>query len=196
MDNRNPEDTGAEQLTANPKLLRVAQHYAAQAGGGKMPNRKCFRPEDLHWLFGHFYTVDILRGGADYRFGFCGPFWVAMYNLDPTGTLLSEMEACGRFKGLRGMYATSASTRIPYYCNGHLLWPNQKAVFHERVTVPFSNDSGEASMLLVAAQCDRSLSDVLLAKGFGEPNLILGANVPVSQLRPRCESPDPAQRSA
>jgi hypothetical protein len=165
---------------ANSKLLRLAQYYETRTSGAPMPRRKLFHPNELSWLFGYFYTVDVLRN--DYRFGFIGPFWVAMYNYDPMGVKLSEMENCGRMKALRPMYDDAIAQKQSNYCVGRMVWPNGKSILHERITVPFSDDNGEPSMLLVAAQCDRSLPEAMLRKGFGEPRLELGGIVHPAQL--------------
>jgi hypothetical protein len=160
-----------EKPFANAKLLRLAKYYEALGGGTAMPSKKFFHPDELSWLFGHFYTVDVLPN--DYRFGFIGPFWAAMYSFDPMGTRLSEMEACGRLRALRTMYDDAVTMKQSNYCIGRMIWPNGKSILHERITVPFAGAKGEPAMLLVAAQCDRNVTDALLYKGFGEPRLEL-----------------------
>jgi hypothetical protein len=164
------QDTPAD---LHPPLQRVEQYWAQLADGRPMPSRKDFHPHDLHWLFGHFYTVDILRGGADYRFGYVGDFWKALYASDLSGLLLSECEAFGKLMVLRASYDEAIRDRRPCYRTGRIVWPDQRSVHHERLTVPFAGDGGEPSMLLVAAQCDRSIGELMRYIGRREPQLIL-----------------------
>jgi|GEM_PF-1312669 hypothetical protein len=161
----------AEPGHANTNLIRVVRYYSAMTGGKPMPHRDCFQPIDLHWLFGHFYTVDILNGGADYRFGYSGPFWSVIYGIDLSGRRMSEMDNLLFAQDLRALYDPVVAQRRPGYYRCRLSWQNGRYIAHERVTIPFAGDDGLPSMLLVAAQYDRKISEVLCSKGCGLPRL-------------------------
>lgn len=181
---------------ANANLLRVIRYFASMTGGKPMPHYSCFRPNDLHWLFGHFYTVKVLDGGTDYRIGFCGPFWALMYGSDMTGCRLSELEACGRMRALRPVYNAVVAARHPSYCVGRMTWRGGQSIDHERVTIPFADDDGNPALLLVAAQCNRELSEVLQAKGCGEPILELGEACHPDELQSSSHNSNSSLRSA
>lgn len=188
------EPARPERINAN--LIRVARYFASMTGGRPMPHYSCFRPNDLHWLFGHFYAVRVIDGGADYRFGFYGPFWALMYGSDFTGRRLSELESCGRLKSLRAIYDNVVALRRPCYCVGRMIWRGGQTVDHERVTIPFADDEGNPAMLLVAAQCNRDIADVLQAKGCGEPTLELGEISHPEEFQSSSHSSNSSLRSA
>jgi hypothetical protein len=159
-------------------LARVEEYSRQLACGRAMASRKDFHPNDLHWLFGHFYTADVLGAGADYRFHYVGDFWKTIYCLDLTGLTLGEIEACGRLKVLRASFDAVLASGKPSYRTGSLVWPDRKVIRHERLTVPFADESGAISMLLVAAQCDRGIGELMRYIGRREPQLMLDEIIP------------------
>jgi hypothetical protein len=154
-------------------IARLAKHCEALAGTRQMPHRQDLRPSELTWLLGRIYLIDVLDGGADYRFRLFGIFWEKMYGADLTGQRLSELEAAGRLAALRGGYDTVMKTRLPLFQPGKLIWPNEKSIGYERLLIPFSDDDGQVSLIMGAAGCDVSHGDLVLHKGKGLPRLVL-----------------------
>ena len=163
------------KASARADILRLARHCDALAGTHEMPLRRDLRPADVTWLLGRIYLIDVLDGGADYCFRLFGIFWEKMYGSDLTGQRLSEIEAAGRLTALRGDYDTVLAARAPFFHPGKLVWPNQKSIHYERLLIPFSDDSGQVSLILAAAGCDVSLDDLVLHRGRGQelPRLVL-----------------------
>lgn len=159
----------------NPNLLRLALHYAALSKSRTMPSRDRFHADDLHWLYGCFYTVDVLHEDHDYRFGYCGPCWKMFYGLDLSGKRLSEIEYAPQLHRRRADFDAVCAARRPGYCNGHLQWPDGYRIRYERLTIPFSGTQlqahDQASMLLVAAQCEIPVGDVLRYNAHGRPQV-------------------------
>lgn len=180
---------------ANANLLRVFRHYDALRGAAAMPHRSCFRPIDLHWLFGQFYAVEILRDG-DYRFGYCGPLWALMYGVDRAGKRLSEMEAFDQAQNLRPLYDAAVASRRPHWHRCRLVWRGGQTFAHERVTIPFAGDNGDPALLLVVAQCGRDISEALRDKGYGVPRLEIDTEIDIDTLQSPIQSINSSRRSA
>lgn len=162
-----------DKKTVSSNLLRFAKYCDGLAGGAELPHRDAFAIGDVHWLFGFIVTADVLEDGRDYRYATAGDFWKVAMNFDLSNTRLSELEACGRLTNVRPNYDAARQARAPRYRTARLTWPDRKFIRYERLVVPFAGDDGAVSMLVVAAQCDKSFEELLAYKGTGEPRLVL-----------------------
>lgn len=154
----------------HPNLLRLMRHYAH---GGHMPKRQQFRPEELYWLYGYYYVVDVL-GGGDYRFGYCGHCWQLFYGIDLTGERLSEVEEHHpQLKLRRVEFDTVVADRHPSYSTGHMHWQDGNQASFHRLIIPFSGENGAPSMLIVAAQSNITPTQLLHYKIHGNPKIDL-----------------------
>lgn len=176
MNIRAPTGRPDDQKQIHPQLLRLALHFAALSKSKYMPARDRFHADDLHWLYGSFYTVDVLNGGADYRFGYCGPSWKMFYGIDLSGKRLSEVEYAPQLLRRRTDFDAIVAARRPGYSTGHLQWPDGYIIRYERLTIPFSGTDpathDHATMLLVAAQCEIPAGDVIRYNIHGRPHVL------------------------
>lgn len=162
------------EVLAHPDLIRLARHCEDLAGPAQLPRREDFNPAPiLRYLFGRLYMVDVIDGGADYRFRLFGMFWQTIYGRNLAGERLSEIEATGNLLSLRPHYNACVAKRAPVFRPGKLVWPDRQAIAYQRLLIPFSECDGGVSMLLCAAHCDISLEDLCLFQGSGMPQLVL-----------------------
>ncbi|MGB8601114.1 MAG: hypothetical protein WCD42_02845 [Rhizomicrobium sp.] len=157
----------------HPNLLRLAQHFTRHAKQGFMPRRDAFQQDELSWLYGYYYVVDVLEDGRDYRFGYCGHCWQLFYGMDLTGERLSEVESYPHLKGRRADYDAVIHARHPAYAVGILQWPGGSQAHFHRIIIPFANEHGAPSMLLVAAQSEIAPSQLLENKVHGNPRILV-----------------------
>jgi hypothetical protein len=162
-----------DKSTVNAKLLRFAKYCDDLAFGAEMPLRSAFEVRNAHWLFGFITTLDVLEGGGDFRFTYCGDFWKVALNYDMTGWRLSEAEACGRLVGLRPNYDAAIKARAPRYRFGKWVWPDGRFVRIERLVVPFAGENGEVAMIAATAQCEKSFAEIVTYNASGVPRLVL-----------------------
>jgi hypothetical protein len=128
-------------------------------------------------MFGRLYIVDVLDGGADYRFRLFGAFWHTVYGRNLTGARLSEIEASGNLLALRPHYDECVAKRSLAFKPGRLVWPNKQVIAFQRLLIPFSKDSYGVSMLLCGAYCEIPYEDICLFQGAGVPQLVLDESV-------------------
>ena len=189
----------SEPQQIHPNLLRLALHFAALSKNKYMPTREHFCPDELHWLFGCFYTVDVLDGGEDYRFGYCGPCWKMFYGMDLSGKRLSEIEYAEQLHRRRADFDAIIAARRPGYSTGQLQWPNGHTIHYERLTIPFSGTSpharDNATMLLVAAQSEIPVQDVFHYNIHGVPHVVDEDRVWPPFFQSHVHSPNIAIRS-
>lgn len=162
-----------DKSRVSPALMRFADYCEALAGGAGMPPAAAFELSAVHWLFGYVVLADVIDGGRDYRYSYSGDFWKATLNYDLAGCRLSELEAVGRLTNFRNHYDKVVATQAPRYRTARMTWPDGKIVRYQRLVVPFAGENGEASMLVIAAQSDKSFAELMAYKATGEPKLEL-----------------------
>jgi hypothetical protein len=167
-----------DQSKISPEILRFAHHCSHLAGGAAMPKCGSFHPRDVPWLFGCVTTIDVLDGGRDYRFSFCGDLWRVMLNYDMMGWRLSEAEACNRLTTVRPNYDAATGARSPRYRFGRWSWPDGQAIRYERLIVPFANDEGNVAMLALAVHSMEPLGEAFAGNRSGQPTLELECSTP------------------
>lgn len=168
-----------DQSTVHPNLIRFARYCENLAAGDDMPPARLFEVRDAPWLFGFIAVADVLGSGADYRYSFAGDFWRVMLNYRMDGVRLSELEECGRFPNVRSNYDAALRYRAPRYRSARMTWPDGKYFRYERLVTPFSDEEGGVGCLVIAAQCDRSMQDLMTYRGAGEAKLTLEITAPV-----------------
>jgi hypothetical protein len=139
------------RVSAHPDLVRLARHCAAMAGERNMPQRRSLDPQEVVWLLGRIFLLDVLEGGADYRYRLFGSAMAMVYGEDLTGRRLSELGRDGFESAMRADYDAVVATRAPLFRRGDLLWPGKEYVGVERLLVPLSDDDRTVSMILGAA---------------------------------------------
>jgi hypothetical protein len=168
-----------DRSIVSPGLLRFAKFCDDLAASDPMPHRDRFHVREVPWLFGFLTVVDVLEGGRDYRFSYCGDFWKVTLNADMSGCRLSEAESCSQLSANRPNYDAAVKARAPRYRFGRWIWPNKHFIRIERLIVPFCDDDGEVSMLVIAGHCEktyREIHDDCLA--YGAPRLELETSTP------------------
>ncbi len=156
---------------APPDFVEFANYCDLLSGGRLMPREQDFNITDVPWLFGRLYLINVLEGGADYRFDAFGIFWQAIYGEDLTGHRLSFLEAASdSLQALRSQLDRIVATCAPVLNVGRLVWPEQVIVF-DRLSIPFSADGVNVSKIVVAAHYDDYTEDMVFRRGEGVPKL-------------------------
>jgi hypothetical protein len=171
-----------DQSKVSPDILRFALHCRQLAGGAAMPKRRDFAPRDVPWLFGCVTAIDVIDGGRDYRFSYCGDFWRVVVDCDMLGWRLSEAESCNRLTCVRFNYDSAVCARSPRYRFGRWTWPNGLSIRYERLLTPFADDNGKVTMLVLVARPEKPLSELFALPRNGLPRIDLEATAPDMSL--------------
>jgi hypothetical protein len=162
-----------EKSDVSPALMRFADYCAVRADGAEMPPAAALQMSELHWLFGYVVVAEVIEGGRDYRYTYTGDFWKAALNYDIASQRLSDLEAIGRLTDFRANYDAAVKARDLRYRTAKLSWPDGKILRYQRLVAPFADEAGDPSLLVIAAQCDKSFAELLEYKAMGEPKLEL-----------------------
>jgi hypothetical protein len=161
----------AAQERINPDLIRLAEHCHKLAAGGAMPRYADFRPADVSWILGKLYIMDVIDGGADYRFRLLGAALAGLHGCDHTGRLLSEVEYPGLKNALVPELETVRALRKPLYFRGRVVWQSGESFAAEKLLVPMSGADGELAVVLGAVHYEYPEEDWIVFKGYGVPQL-------------------------
>jgi hypothetical protein len=156
----------------NPDLIRLAQYCETLAGPNAMPRRHDFRPQDVSWILGFLYVVEVIDGGADYRFRLGGVWLKEVYGAELECLRVSEFKEGDFKKTLRANYDAVIQSRKPIYARGLLLWSGGHSIKVERLMVPFVDDDGLPRMILGAVMSDVPPELLGLYRGKGLADFI------------------------
>jgi hypothetical protein len=81
---------GEADLAADERLLGLFRLWNKKRGDRALPARADLRPEELGPWLGNLIVLDVIGGGADFRYRLFGTAIVLQAGFDMTGKLLSE----------------------------------------------------------------------------------------------------------
>jgi hypothetical protein len=153
----------------SPELMRFLRHCEGVSGQRLMPFYRDFRLADVPWMVGKLYMVDVIDGGADYRFRLLGELIARLQCGDCTGKRLDEIPELA--EALRGEFDRMLMMREPLYRRGLLIWPGRENIGVERLMIPLADDAGELAVILGALHFAHPIEDLVLFMGAGKPRL-------------------------
>lgn len=140
-------DQPADVAAMNPMLAGFLALWRAKSNGSSLPARAAFSMEDLRPYMGRIGILDVLEGGADFRFRVYGSNIAAAYRGEMTGKSVRDYRPNFRDAIVPG-YRRCFETREPQY---DVLEIDDELMLYrwERVVVPLSADGHAVNMLMV-----------------------------------------------
>lgn len=83
-------DVSEADLAVDQRLLGLFRLWQSKRGGRRLPARADLRPEELKPWFGNLIVLDVIDGGADFRYRLFGVNIARQAGFDMTGKLMSE----------------------------------------------------------------------------------------------------------
>lgn len=161
----------------NPALEFLRSYWEERRGDRKMPSRADMNPADLKPYLGNIAMVDVLDGGAEFRYRVVGTLLTQYFLTDPTGKTLSE--AWPNPKGpvasrARANLVNIVQTRVVVHAWGTLDWSHFPGEAFDMLFVPLSDDGESVNMILSLFTFDRTsvLRDRQIARERGENGLL------------------------
>lgn len=137
-----------ENATAmNPQLAAFLALWRTKTDGTALPARADFSMEDLRPFLGRIGILDVVDGGADFRFRVYGSNIATAYKGEMTGKSVQEYRSNFRDVIVPG-YRRCFETREPRY---DILKIDDEAMLYrwERIVVPLAADGRTINMLMV-----------------------------------------------
>lgn len=129
---------------ASRSLLAFQDYWRSKCAGGDIPRRADIDPADIPWHLPRVFMVDVIDGGADYRYRLVGTLIVSTNERDLTGRRFSEFHAAdpAGLAAARLGYDRVLASRGPVYMRGRTFWrPNYSLTPFECIYLPLRNDN-------------------------------------------------------
>ncbi len=160
----------------HPALEFLRSYWEARRADRAMPSRSDMRPADFKPYLGNIAMVDVLDGGAEFRYRIVGTLLTQYFLTDPTGKTFTEtwpdppgpVAQC-----VRANLVNIVETHVMVHAWGRLDWSHYPGETFDTLYVPLSDDGRTVNVILNLFTFDRSraLLDRELARQRGETGL-------------------------
>ncbi len=133
----------------HPMVQGFADLWNSKRTGGGLPQRADFTTEDFLPWFGHVLMLDVVEGGADFRYRLIGTHITNFMNRDLSTRLVSQCDYAGaRDNGLDSLRRPLVYGR-PVFRSGRVVWSvDQSERSYTSVHCPLSNSCGAPEMTI------------------------------------------------
>ena len=125
------------------------KYWESIRGDQPLPQRSDFDPTDIPRLLTHVVFLEVIDGGADFRFRVIGDAVRSVSFGNHTGQLMSSLPHINQdgplMTGLRDAVTSRAPIRTPVPYEG----PLKEVVMRDHLILPFTGEDGEVSHLLL-----------------------------------------------
>lgn len=145
--------TPAAAIEQDPILSHVLAYWNRQRGSKAMPERRDIDPAGLGArALPHVLLVDVVDGGARFRFRLCGTAVADAAGLDLTGRYIDELNPNATYAAyIIGLYRKVVATQRPVYSESAYMQPASRARRStRRVMCPLSEDGVTVDRVLAA----------------------------------------------
>src|SRR5882724_9732666 len=104
-----------KHISLNPTLEALLVYWRQQRRGRAMPRRRDIDPIDIPKLLANLQLVDVVDGGARFRYRLIGTASVAAFGTDATGKCIDEILAGNRLAAAEQHYRRTCETKRPYF---------------------------------------------------------------------------------
>jgi hypothetical protein len=142
-----------------PLLAELVAYWDAKRAGRMAPRRSDIDPAELKPHLTGLLMLDVLDGGADFRYRLIGTAIVQGSGRDSTGRRMSELYADqpAVLQRLLDRFRRVVTEQRPIYTRGRIYWvPNREYRRFVTVAVPLSDDGRTVNIIL---------SEMILSKG-------------------------------
>ena len=131
------------------RLIDLYRLWQAKRRDARIPARSEFGLDELRPLMGRLAILDVIDGGADFRFRLYGSNIATAYRGEMTGKSVREYRP-HFYTTITPGYLNCVTTRAPHY--DQLEVDDQMMLYRwERLILPLASDGTTVNMLLVAS---------------------------------------------
>jgi hypothetical protein len=134
-----------------PQISDLVAYWEGKRAGRPMPRRADIDPTELGSHLPNIFMVDVLDGGADFRYRLLGTAIVAGLGRDSTGRKLKHLyrDQPEAFAGLAALFRKVVTERRPAFARGHIFWlPARDLRRFSGGYVPLSDDGATVNIIL------------------------------------------------
>ena len=135
-------------LAHDERLLALYRLWQSKRGGRTLPARSDFGHRELVPWFGNLILLDVVNGGADYRYRLFGVTLAQEAGFDMTGKLLSEYPLKDRLPHFYEVFAQVLRNRAPALSEHDPGVTNVRR--RRRLILPLGKDGETVDMMMTA----------------------------------------------
>ena len=133
----------------HPKVAGFAELWHARCAPAALPDRDQFEIEDLAPWFGHVIIMDVLDGGADFRYRMVGTTITRFLNRDYSGRTVRESNYSGAQAKVLDTFRRPVMAGKPIIRRGHVVWAKDKTWrTYQSVHCPITAGGEETAMTI------------------------------------------------
>ncbi len=133
-----------------PLLAALHAYWTRKCDGRAMPSRHDITPSEIKHQLTHVLLVDVINGGADFRYRLVGTGLHKSFTTVPTGRLMSELLAPfgePTVQATLEAYRAVVKGRKPSRLRGAGAWYNQEPKLFDAMLMPLSDDGAQVNMI-------------------------------------------------
>lgn len=111
----------------HPMVDAFAELWRAKCGGAGAPDRADFALEELAPWFGHVIIMDMLEGGADFRYRLVGTAVTQFLDRDYTGRTVLGSNYSGAREQVLDTFRRPVLEGRPVFRSGHVIWARDRS---------------------------------------------------------------------
>jgi hypothetical protein len=133
----------------DPILGPALAYWTRKRGSRAMPGRRDIDPTEIPpRILPNLQLIDVLNGGARFRYRLVGTALVDAYGRDFTGAYPDELFPDDRLKFIQGIYQTVCRSKAPLFTHNKYHTPKNVDLLALRVYLPLSDDDTEVHHIL------------------------------------------------
>lgn len=110
----------------HPMVSAFAELWQTKCGSAVVPDRANFMIDELARWFGHVIIMDVLGGGADFRYRLVGTAITQFLDRDYTGRTVRESNYSGAEAKVLDTFRRPVTQGCPVFRQGHVAWARDR----------------------------------------------------------------------
>ena len=164
----------------NAVLAAFFDYWDARRGNREMPSRQDIDPADIPQLLPHIALIDVVEGGARFRYRLVGTAVVDGFNRNLTNRHADELDIPQVSRdAVHIQYRAVLRKRRPIYLRNVYRLPSGATAMTRRVLAPLSPDGKAITMIIAALVFDygAALSEAIPLRDGADPGSLGDAAV-------------------
>lgn len=134
----------------DPVLRDALDYWRHQRGRRAMPRRRDIEPTDIPRLLPHVQLIEVVAGGARFRYRLTGTALVTAFGKEYTGKYLDELFTGGELAYAQRVYSTVCARRRPVFLRNRYSTTRDVGMVANRLYMPLSDDGVCVNIILGA----------------------------------------------
>jgi hypothetical protein len=135
---------------SDPVLAGALLYWRGKRGRRELPRRSDIDPTEIGKLLPHLQLIEVVGGGARYRYRLVGTSLVTAFGREYTGKYLDELFTGDRLANAKRVYGMACSRRKPVFLRNRYSSMRDLEMVANRLYMPLSDDGAAVNMILGA----------------------------------------------